>query len=65
MLPPILVPNNRKRPLAALPDDLFDRIQVAAEWCQQTDSEFIKAAILDRLDDVETVMLGWDEGEQP
>lgn len=51
-------------PLFITPTTLYNRIQAAAEWCQQTEHEFIRAGILDRLDDVETVMLGWDEDRE-
>lgn len=43
------------------PTGLIDRIRAAAEWCQQTEWEFIKAGILDRLDEVEPLMEGRDE----
>lgn len=65
MPPVIVVHDDSEHPLFTVPDALYNRIQAAAEWCQQTEYEFIKAGILDRLDDVETVMLGWDEGEEP
>lgn len=53
------------------PTDLIDRMRAAAEWCQQTEWEFIKAGIIDRLDEVEAFMGEWQfaawngTGEQP
>lgn len=59
-----LVDWSYKQTINPTPDTLSGRIQSAAEWCQQTEYEFIRAGILDRLDDVETVMLGWDEDRE-
>lgn len=58
------VPEGKNRgPLFIAPTAIFSRIEAAAEWCQQTEYEFIKAAISDRLDEVEPLMEGWDEEE--
>lgn len=51
-------------PLFIAPTGLLDRVQAAAEWCQQTESRFIQAAIADRLDEVEPLMEGWDEDKE-
>lgn len=47
-------------PLLIAPPALSNRIRDAAKWCQQTEYKFVRAAILDRLDDVEALMAGWD-----
>lgn len=62
---PILIHDGPKHPVFDWGDVLFSRIQAAAEWCQQTEYEFIKSAILGRLNDVEVLMTGWDEEEEP
>lgn len=64
MPPTILVRDDPEHPFLTAPDDLYDRIQAAAEWCRQSEYEFIKAAILDRLNDVEALMTGWDEDRE-
>jgi len=51
-------------PLLIGPTTLVNRVQTAAEWCQQSEYQFIKAAILDRLDEVEAFMEGWDEDKK-
>lgn len=48
----ILVRDDPECPLFAAPDALFSRIRRAAEWCFQTEYQFVKSAIEDKLDEI-------------
>lgn len=60
-MPIIFVSDDLDHPCLTAPIALVDRIRRAAKWCRQTEYQFVKSAIEDKLDEIAP----WMEADEP